>query len=730
MKKLFFIVFLIFIFLLISGIFYLSVIGVETTKFNNLIVKEIKKKNSNIDLQLEKIKIKLDLKKIQLFLSTNNPKIKYYNIKIPITEIKIYSELSGILTSKISVSQIVFEIEKFKTKDLQEAIIRTKPSNFKTFLLNNLYGGEIKKALFDLNLDEDFKITEYKASGTIKKVNTNIKKDLIIENISFNFIVDNNLALINSITANYNDLEVSNGSIDLQIGKATIIKGKFKTQFNLKENQIKKLFKKIKFFEENKVETKGALLHKFNLELNNNFKITKYDYQSSGKIIQSKIVLKDAFKSSLIARSVKKILFKEIQLEINLNKINKNSLIIEGLYSTDELIYKKFKIKNNLDKKNKKFFVNFNISEKLFFNIINFQTDSEKISNIKSEFSIKNNKFIFKLIEFTEGKNSISIKKLILNNRNEIEGIDSVSVLTFDKRKKNNNFKINFGEKISILGEKYDSSNLLSLLSGDSKPNTTFKNFTSAVEIKINTLITKSQIPLRNLNLIGAIKKGKFNNISAKSEFSENQYLDISLKKSPNNKKILEVYSDYPQALLANYGFFEGIKGGKLLYNSIIDEKESASKLTIENFKLDKAPAFATLLTLADLGGIADLLSGEGMSFDFLEINLKDDSNTIVIEEVLALGSSISLHMKGYIEKKTGLVSFSGTLVPAKMLNSLVSKIPMVGNILVGRKMGEGIFGVSFKIKGLPGKVKSSVNPVKTLTPRFITRALEKIKKN
>jgi len=729
MKKLFFIVFLTFIFLLISGIFYLSVIGVETKKFNNLIVKEIKKKNSNIDLQLEKIKIKLDLKKIQLFLSTNNPKIKYYNLKIPITEIKIYSELSGILTSKISVSQIVFEIKKFKTKDLQKAIIRTKPSNFKTFLLNNLYGGEIKKALFDLNLDEDFKITEYKASGRIKKVNTNIKKNLKIENISFNFIVDNNLTLINSITANYNDLEVSNGSIDLQIGKATIIKGKFKTQFNLKENQIKKLFKKIKFFEENKVETKGALLHKFNLELNNNFKIINYDYQSSGKIIQSKIVLKDAFKSSLIARSVKKILFKEIQLEINLNKINKNSLIIDGLYSTDELIYKKFKIKNNLDKKNKKFFVNFNISEKLFFNIINFQTDPEKISNIKSEFRIKNNKFIFKLIDFTEGKNSISIKKLILNNRNEIEGIDSVSVLTFDKRKENNNFKINFGEKISILGEKYDSSNLLSLFSGDSKPNT-LKNFTSAVEIKINTLITKSQIPLRNLNLIGAIKKGKFNNISAKSEFSENQYLDISLKKSPNNKKILEVYSDYPQALLANYEFFEGIKGGKLLYNSIIDETESTSKLTIENFKVDKAPAFATLLTLADLGGIADLLSGEGMSFDFLEINLKDDSNTIVVEEVLALGSSISLHMKGYIEKKTGLVSFSGTLVPAKMLNSLVSKIPMVGNILVGKKMGEGIFGVSFKIKGLPGKVKSSVNPVKTLTPRFITRALEKIKKN
>ena len=48
--------------------------------------------------------------------------------------------------------------------------------------------------------------------------------------------------------------------------------------------------------------------------------------------------------------------------------------------------------------------------------------------------------------------------------------------------------------------------------------------------------------------------------------------------------------------------------------------------------------------------------------------------------------------------------------------------------ILVGDKVGEGVFGVSFKMKGLPGDVKTTVNPVKTLTPRFITRALEKMK--
>ena len=93
------------------------------------------------------------------------------------------------------------------------------------------------------------------------------------------------------------------------------------------------------------------------------------------------------------------------------------------------------------------------------------------------------------------------------------------------------------------------------------------------------------------------------------------------------------------------------------------------------------------------------------------------------------IGPSISILIEGYIEKKSGLVSLRGTLVPAKQLNKLVSKIPVVGDILVGKKIGEGVFGLSFKIKGLPDNLKTTVNPVKTLAPRFIIRAVEAAKK-
>ena len=140
-------------------------------------------------------------------------------------------------------------------------------------------------------------------------------------------------------------------------------------------------------------------------------------------------------------------------------------------------------------------------------------------------------------------------------------------------------------------------------------------------------------------------------------------------------------------------------------------------------------PTLTKLLTLASLQGIADILSGEGIRFDELEMNFQKQNKLMTIEEVYAIGPAISILMDGYVEKDK-LISLRGTLVPATTINKVIGSIPVVGKILVGKKTGEGVFGVSFKIKGPPKKLETTVNPIKTLTPRFITRTLEKIKKN
>ena len=110
-------------------------------------------------------------------------------------------------------------------------------------------------------------------------------------------------------------------------------------------------------------------------------------------------------------------------------------------------------------------------------------------------------------------------------------------------------------------------------------------------------------------------------------------------------------------------------------------------------------------------------------------MNYESNQSLTNINEMYAIGPAISILMEGYIERNK-LTSLRGTLVPATTINKTISKIPLLGDILVGKKSGEGVFGVSFKIKGPPNDLKTSVNPIKSLTPRFITRTLEKLKKN
>ena len=186
------------------------------------------------------------------------------------------------------------------------------------------------------------------------------------------------------------------------------------------------------------------------------------------------------------------------------------------------------------------------------------------------------------------------------------------------------------------------------------------------------------------------------------------------------------IYSDLTRPLLTEYSFFKGLTGGKLLFSYVIDEKVSISKLQIENFKVINAPGIVKLLSLADLGGLADLAEGEGLSFDILEIKMEKNKNFLKINEILALGPSISVLMDGY--QNSTVTSLRGTLVPAKTLNKMISKIPVLGDIIIPKEAGEGLFGISFKIKGPTGDLKTTINPIRTITPRFIQKIIDRNK--
>ena len=164
----------------------MSTTGIETKKFNDLISNKIYQTNSEFNLRLNKIKFKIDIKKLSLFLQTNNPQINYRETVIPIKNIKVFIDFGSILTSDLQIKKINVVLEDLEIKEFKNLSSNFKPSNFNSFINNNILEGrvnsEIEIFLKDNNIFENFIIR-----GEVNNLKAELANNLIFEKIKFNF---------------------------------------------------------------------------------------------------------------------------------------------------------------------------------------------------------------------------------------------------------------------------------------------------------------------------------------------------------------------------------------------------------------------------------------------------------------------------------------------------------------------------------------------------------------
>ncbi len=472
----------------------------------------------------------------------------------------------------------------------------------------------------------------------------------------------------------------------------------------------KSIFSKIK---KSKIKINSEFGFDKNYELNTNFLLT-------GTVKDTEFIYNEEHKISLLSfdfsyndqkLKIEKLSSKYNDIEINNGKVE--------FYEIKDTISLKVDTK-----------ISFQNSKRVL-PIINKSLRTGETFSLKTDFSFNKNKTILiKNLILKNKDNLFEIDYFLLNRNYNLLNFKNIKIRTKENEKINNDFSIKNEESIFIDGKVFDATILLKELDKPEKKNNFLKKISKNIEVDFGKVLTNTEFPINKFRMVGLIKKGKLEKISSKSEFEKEKFLDIAIKKEKKTKmSIVEIYSDIAKPLVNSYKFFEGLEGGNLIYVSKSNDEKSYGDLEIKKFKLNKAPGLAKLLSLADLKGLTDALRGEGITFDTLVIKYETSSTWMDIKEIFLIGPSISVLVEGYFDKKKDILSLRGTLVPAKTLNNIISKIPIVGDLLIGKKVGEGVFGVSFKIKGPTDNLKTTVNPVKTITPRFITRALEEMKK-
>ena len=713
--------FILFLFLiLIAFAIILSTIGIETKKFNKIISDEAAR-TKNIYLELNKIKFKLDPKKLSLFLETPNPSIIYKNISIPVQNIKVYVDFISIVKSNPKIKKANIVLDVLDVSQLNKLTNLIKPSNFKTLLNNKIQDGKlISEVEIFLNKEGSFK--NFIARGNVKDLKAELINGLFLTNTNFSFFADKNDVLVKNIFGDLEDIKIEDGDIKLNFDDGVKIDSNFNSKLDLNKNNYNKYSNFLKKFTivDNLKVLKAEFRNNFSIKFDNTYKVKDYIYNLSGNLNKGKFYLLEPIKSNFINEKIKEIYLSDFKIQTVF--LPKNiSIKGNGKYSFDNLDFFQINLKNNFNKDELNLKLDLDYRNSFKLDLINYEKPKNSIAQISLDLKKKKNFTKINQITLREGNNLIKVDSLDFKNDKFL------SFKKIDIKTKYNNFYILNDKKIFIKGSKFDATNLTRFLNKQSEDKE-FKELNGEVEIDFKKIRVPMSEKLENFKLLGEINNGKFSKISSKGDFGGGNFLDMSLKKNKDSeKKYLEIYSDLTRPLLTEYSFFNGLSGGELLFTSIIDGPKSSSKLKIENFKVINAPGIVQLLSLADLGGLADLAEGEGLSFDILEIKMEKNKNYLKLNEILALGPSMSVLMEGY-QDENGLTSLRGTLVPAKTLNKMIAKIPVIGDIVIPKDVGEGLFGVSFKMKGPKGKIKTSINPIRTLTPRFIQKIVDRNK--
>ncbi|MAR79297.1 MAG: hypothetical protein CMM18_03600 [Rhodospirillaceae bacterium] len=231
-----------------------------------------------------------------------------------------------------------------------------------------------------------------------------------------------------------------------------------------------------------------------------------------------------------------------------------------------------------------------------------------------------------------------------------------------------------------------------------------------------NQFLTNSKTEIEyNGNQIESLKStGKLND--------EGHIIAKIITKNKKDKYFL-IHTKNAGSIAKSTGFFEDAKGGTLLIYAKINENKNQplfdGKMVLENIRLIKVPLLARILSLASLTGIIEVFSGEGILFVKGDIPFSYSDGNLLIDDARLYGPPLGMRLGGSFNNAEDKVDISGTIIPAYTINSILGQIPLLGSLLVGQKK-EGVFAISYQIKGPKSEPFVGINPILSLSPGFI----------
>ncbi|MDA0971363.1 MAG: hypothetical protein O3B93_01675 [Proteobacteria bacterium] len=741
-----------FIIVLLFVTFLFLINGFETTSLNKIIKDQVENKIQNSQINFKNTTISLGVETFGITVKLNSPEFLYKKNKIDIKSIKANIDLWSALKRENKINSVYLELDKTKISTIN-LLVKDFDTKSYAVILNKFLDGTLE-GFVNIDLKN---IENSKFEGVVKNSTIQIYENFpyaTINNAELKY--KNNILEIQLNSGKLADLDIKQSKItvagndldELSINTRILISGKIDYLTKLKEfknisgNLIPSGINNLKGDLDINILLDILIDKDLNIKtLKSDSKINtsngSFDYSFEPNEDKNKIIISNVTtNSNLLDKDLSTT--GDFLLNGKLVKFSFNKKIDSKLYqsnfsgSIDTVDFNTF-LKNDVINGQ----IDFNISSnnKQGRNIINAKLNldnalvkfddinykKEPKSNASLDFTLdkkSENINIFSQLSYVAKDSKINLVNLILNKNNEIENFKSINIQT-----PKNSVSINKNkDNVSIVGDSLDLTKFIqSLTDFSDDSNTISSNFNSKLTAKIKKVYIGKDV-INELVFSANLKNGEYESLNGFGSFSNTETASITINKNKKNNIVTTFVSDRSVPFLSGLNFAKGFGNGKLNYISEEDVSvdKTNTKITLSNYYVKEMPILANLLSLTSFTGIIDTLSGKGVFFNksYLEYEIKNKTLTII--DAYGTGDSLGYTLEGKINPD-GFVSLDGNLVPAYLVNDIIRQVPVVGKVITG-KQGDGIFGASFKIKGQPDSLETTVNPIRTLTPRFIQR--------
>lgn len=243
-----------------------------------------------------------------------------------------------------------------------------------------------------------------------------------------------------------------------------------------------------------------------------------------------------------------------------------------------------------------------------------------------------------------------------------------------------------------------------------------FANTTIALDVELKRALGFYRTTAFNLDLDLALRGADIQKASLQANFENQSSLSVTTNNTPEGKVMSVAFNDLG-TVLRLMNIYPNIQGGNgtLTLRTVAEERADYGKFTIRNFAIVDEQNVGALLENARQRG-----SGN-MEFRSGEVDFVRRKDRVEITDAVLAGETVGGSARGFIYTDERQYDITGTYVPIFGLNNIMGRLmgPLAG------RDGEGLFGITFAVRGPLDKPDFKVNPASMLVPGAFRRMFE-----